>query len=201
MRWILAGIVLFLAVILYGIPHYLGPNDLSKCPAPQLGTCDAADAIVTVSGGDTTARTDEAIRLYHQGWAPMLIFSGAAADSLGPSNALAMKNYALEQGIPEHAIVIEEFSRTTAENAANTSLFIKNHDIDRIVLVTSGYHQRRAELEFRVRLGEDVTILNQPVEADKQWNGRWWLEAEGWRLALGELGKIMIFYINRGAVV
>ncbi|MBC7746654.1 YdcF family protein [Pedobacter sp.] len=200
MRWFLVGIVVFVAVVLVGIPSYLGPDDLKKCDQPVAGTCDAADAIVTVSGGDTIARTDEAIKLYHQGWAPLLVFSGAAADRSGPSNALAMKRYAVESGIPESVIVIEEFSQTTAENAVNTSLFLKSRQIDRIVLVTSAYHQRRAELEFSVRLGGTVTILNHPVRYDNQWSDTWWTTIGGWRLAFGELGKILVFFVNRGSV-
>ena len=43
------------------------------------GDCRKADAIVVVSGGDTNARTDEAIKLYKEGWAPLIVVSGAAA--------------------------------------------------------------------------------------------------------------------------
>lgn len=198
MRLILVGIVVFVAVVLIGIPKYLGPDNLKGCDAPAIGTCEAADAIVAVSGGDTVARTDEAIKLYNKGWAPLLIFSGAAADLSGPSNAATMKRYAIQSGVPESAIITEEFSQTTAENAVNTSLFIKSRQISRIILVTSAYHQRRAELEFHVRLGSAVTILNHPVKYDNQWSERWWLTTSGWKLAFGELGKIFLFYVSRG---
>lgn len=202
MRWALAGVAVFLVAILIAIPTYLSPDDLKRCEAtPQVGTCEAADAIVAVSGGDTIARTDEAIKLYQNGWAPLLIFSGAAADESGPSNALAMKRYAIENGVPEESILIEEFSQTTAENAVNTSLFIKNRHIDRIVLVTSPYHQRRASLEFQVRLGVGVKILNHPTQSDTQWGDTWWLSVYGWQIALGELGKIIVFFVNRGVSV
>lgn len=198
MRWILISVVVFIGLVLIGIPRYLGPDDLKRCDKPEHGMCEPADAIVTVSGGDTIARTNEAIKLYDAGWAPLLVFSGAAADQSGPSNALAMKRYAVESGVPENVIIIEEFSQTTAENAVNTSLFIKSRQIDRIILVTSAYHQRRASLEFQVRLGIDVTILNHPVKNDNQWSDRWWLTVGGWSLAFGELGKIFVFFINRG---
>lgn len=199
MRLFLVGAVLLVAVVLIGIPSYLGPDDLRQCDRPTPGTCEAANAIVTVSGGDTIARTDEAIKFYNKGWAPLLVFSGAAADQSGPSNALAMKRYALQNGVPQSAIITEEFSQTTAENAVNTSLFLKSRQIDRIILVTSAYHQRRASLEFQVRLGLAVTILNHPVAHDNQWSDKWWLTVGGWRLVFGELAKILIFYVNRGA--
>lgn len=202
MRWVGAAVLLAVVAFIVGLPFYLGPNSLRRCSSgPSIGTCEAADAIVAVSGGDTTARADGAIDLYRQGWAPLIIFSGAAADTSGPSNALAMKRYAMEQGISEEAIVIEELSRTTAENAANTSQFLEERQIDRVVLVTSAYHQRRASLEFGARLGSEVTILNRPVKTDRQWGSDWWLTTHGWSLAVGELTKIAIFYADKEDVL
>lgn len=195
-RWLLLAIAALLIGITVIIPVYLAPDDLAKCDKPQpTASCGVADAIVAVSGGDTRARTAEAIRLYDEGWADTLIFSGAAQDASGPSNAEAMKMQALEQGVPEAAIVTEEFSRTTAENALNTSRFIVERDLKKVLLVTSAYHQRRASLEFGSRLGPSVVIVNHPVAVDKHWPGFWWwTTARGWWLALGELVKILAFY-------
>lgn len=195
-KWLLIGIFILIAGITIVIPVYLAPDDLRKCPQPEpTASCGVADAIVAVSGGDTSARTAEAIRLYDAGWADTLIFSGAARDSSGPSNAEAMKKQALAEGVPEQAIVTEEFSRTTAENAMNTSQFIVERDLKKVVLVTSAYHQRRASLEFGSRLGPAVTIVNHPVATDKHWPGFWWwTTTRGWWLAVGELVKILAFY-------
>lgn len=200
-RTILTATALLTAFTVFIIPAYLGPDDLKKCDKPQVGTCAPADAIVAVSGGDTIARVDEAIRLFRQGWGDHLIFSGAAADKTGPSNALAMKKYATEMGIPATQISIEEFSNTTAENAVNTSLFIQKNSIKKIILVTSAYHQRRASLEFSSRLGDKVEIVNHPVARDRQWTQYWWLSFSGLWLAYGELVKIILFYLSLGTVL
>lgn len=201
MRYLL---ILFLGLIVFiitAISVYLSPNDLKSCKQPSdTGKCSRVDAIVAVSGGDTSARADEAIMLYQAGWAPKLIFSGAAADSSGPSNAEAMARRALNAGVPNSAIITEELSRTTAENALNTSKFIADQSIERIILVTSAYHQRRASLEFAAILGPSVMIVNHPVATDKQWVGFWWwTTGRGWWLAGGELLKIMAFYSAQGA--
>ncbi|HAC56559.1 TPA: hypothetical protein DCF80_03575 [Candidatus Saccharibacteria bacterium] len=200
MRYILLGIVLLIAIVISSISIYLTPNDLDACEIPeQIGSCARADAIVTVSGGDTNARVDEAVRLYKAGWAPKLIFSGAAADTSGPSNAEAMARRAQDAGVSKSAIITEEFSRTTAENALNTSKFIADQSIERIILVTSAYHQRRASLEFSAILGPSVTIINKPLEIDRQWAGSWWWTTfSGWWLAGGELVKIGAFYSMQG---
>jgi uncharacterized SAM-binding protein YcdF (DUF218 family) len=193
----LLGLVVF---IITAISIYLSPDDLKSCEQVEaIGSCSRVDAIVAVSGGDTASRTDEAIKLYLDGWAPKLIFSGAAADSSGPSNAAAMERRAIEAGVPQSAIIVEEFSRTTAENALNTSRFIAERSIKKIILVTSAYHQRRASLEFSATLGPAVTIFNHPVATDSQWVGFWWwTTGRGWWLAGGELIKIMAFYGEQG---
>lgn len=200
MRFVALFIALGVTAVISGISLYLTPNNHKACTEPQpIGKCARADAIVAVSGGDTTARADEAIKLFQQGWAPLLIFSGAAADETGPSNAQAMANHAIEVGVPESNIIIEEFSRTTAENARNTSRFIAERSIERIILVTSAYHQRRASLEFTAILGPSVSIVNHPVATDKHWVGFWWwTTTRGWWLAGGELLKIVAFYSGQG---
>lgn len=199
-RLIVGLVAAVVGATVFLLPMYLGPDDLARCSRPEPGTCAPADAIVAISGGDTTARTGEAVDLYKAGWGTRLIFSGAAADKTGLSNALAMKKYALGVGVPESAITIEEFSQNTAENAVNTSLFIHRNNIKKIILVTSAYHQRRASLEFKARLGEDVTIVNHPVAHDRQWTSLWWLTFGGWWLAYGELLKIIVFYLSFGAL-
>ena len=196
------GIVVAVFIVLVtGITLFLGPSDLRRCgqTPSNSSNCAAADAIVAVSGGDTNARVDAAINDYRNGWAPLLIFSGAAQDPTAPSNAQAMKERAIKQGVPANNVVIEEFARNTAENAANTSQFINNHNLTRIILVTSAYHQRRASLEFGSRLGPSVQIINAPVNEDRQWSSHWWITPGGWWLAIGEIVKIIAYYVSGGA--
>lgn len=192
-------IILPIVVALFtlGLGLYLQPNDFIGCdptPASQTsGRCAKADAIVVVSGGDTSARTAEGIAVYNKGWAEKLIFSGAAKDTDGPSNAEVMRRQALDAGVPASAILVEDLSVNTQQNATNTQDILKKNQYDTVILVTSGYHQRRAMLEFEKR-AEGVLILNRPLLSDKDWSGWWWLTPRGWWLAGGELVKIGAFY-------
>ena len=197
MKW-LFGIPAVLVALIIGISFYLQPNDFIGCqeiPATGAAQCEKADAIVVVSGGDTTARTDEGIRLYKNGWADTLVFSGAAQDKSGPSNAAAMRTRALAQSVPSSAILVEEKSATTEENAMNTKTILADNDIKNVILVTSGYHQRRAALEFE-KLGGTITLRNHPLINDKDWSLFWWLTPRGWWLAGGEIVKTIAFYIS-----
>jgi uncharacterized SAM-binding protein YcdF (DUF218 family) len=192
----LGSILLALVIIIVGLTIYLGPNDLSACGDTPSDTvsCQASDAIVAVSGGDTAARTAEAVRLYKNGWAPKLIFSGAAQDKSGPSNAAAMRHEAQVAGVPFKDIILEEYGATTKQNAENTQTIFQENGIKSVILVTSGYHQRRAALEFGTRSG--VIVRNHPVPSDDQWSAFWWATPIGWFLAVSEFMKIIAFYLG-----
>lgn len=184
-----AGILGVVAVIVWGIQSYLVVDDLASCttPDPLVAKCAPADAIVAISGGDTAARTQTAIELYRAGWAPKLVFSGAALDTSGPSNAAVMRKQALLAGVPDGAIITEETSTDTTQNASQTMALIK--DARRIILVTSPYHQHRASLEFAHVFGSGVTIVNHPTSYDWQWPALWFLTPNGWILAIFECIK------------
>ncbi|HEX8390113.1 MAG TPA: YdcF family protein [Candidatus Saccharimonadales bacterium] len=194
-------VVLFgLLIAIIGVGTYLKPNDLKNCPSPSSGECAPADAIIVVSGGDTAARTDHAIALYQNGWGRYIVLSGAAADPDAPSNASAMGKRAVAAGVPADAILVEEDARTTTENADNVVASLTERQVSRVIVTTSAYHQRRVQLEFSRAFGPSVVVLSAPLKNDKQWAGHfWWLTLRGWWLALGELTKIVAFYIAGSA--
>ena len=195
---ILLVIVVSFILLVVGLTLYLGPNDLAGCPgAPdQTKRCEKADAVVAVSGGDTAARAREAIKLYQRGWASKIIFSGAAQDKSGPSNAEVMRREALAAGVAQDDIIIEEYSETTKQNAVNAQSIFEQNNIQSVILVTSGYHQRRAGLEFSKRSAGVASVRNHPVSSDNQWSMWWWATPTGWFLAVSEIVKVVIFYIG-----
>jgi len=194
MQRILVGFTIFAAVIgglaallFFGLPYYLAPQD----------KLTQADAIVAISGGETTSRTLGAVKLYDQGYAPIIIFSGAAQDPNSVSNAAAMKSIAVKAGVSSSAILIEEDSADTYENAQNTARIIKDKGITSIILVTSPYHQRRASIEFKRALGEGVKIINHST-SDENWRrSAWWKNNYSLNLTLSELQKIIFLYLSK----
>lgn len=203
MKWLLTAAAL-LVVIIVGLSLYLQPNSFALCPHNQgkpvtREGCAPAGAIVAISGGDTAARTRAAVELYKHGWAPTLIFSGAAEDKDGPSNAAAMRLDAMHQGVPSEAILIEEVSENTRQNAEMTSELLRSNNISDIILVTSGYHMRRAMLEFIALTRDDnVTIRSSPTN-DSHWGWWWWMTPRGWWLATSEFGGIIALYLGGSA--
>ena len=107
-----------------------------------------------------------------------------------------MREQAISSGVPASATVIEDMSETTRQNAEQVKLRLEGRGIDDVILVTSGYHMRRASLEFQKELGEGISLRAHPVAQDSQWSQLWWMTPWGWGLAGGELAKMIIFYVG-----
>lgn len=188
----IVGIVLGVLVVLAAA----GWLSIGFILSPQ-NSLEKVDALVAISGGDTEARAAEAIRLYQEGWASTIVFSGAAFDSSSPSNAQAMQRQALAAGVPASAIVLEESAVNTQQNADGVARLARERSYTKIILVTSPYHQRRAYLSFRQALGRNTTILNHSAP-DQTWRrSRWWATPYSRQLTWAELRKTL-FVIATG---
>ena len=95
--------------------------------------------------------------LWLQRLAPQVLLTGGIANVLqtGPLESHEMKRWALRLGIPESAILVEEKSRTTYENAVQSKAVLGG---GHILLVTAAYHLPRA-----VRLFEKQGFVVTPV--------------------------------------
>lgn len=190
MKFLLLWVILIVASViagLIGVGIFLSPED----------NLQVSDAIIAVSGGDTRARTLEAVKLYQDGFAPLLIFSGAAKDPDSPSNAEAMRDIAIARGVPSDVVVLDESSLTTRQNANVVSNIVEAFEFNKVILVTSPYHQRRTYIEFKDRLGSDVSIINHSAPDDVWSRSSWWQTPRGWFLTLNELPKTLFSLVSQ----
>lgn len=177
----LATAIVVAVALIVGVGFYLSPQD-------KLAV---SDAIVVVSGGETNQRVAEGVKLYKASWAKTLIMSGASRDAKD-SNAAAMKRTAINSGVPKEAIITEDKSMNTFENATYVREIIEQNKFNQLILVTSPYHQRRAALVFSKALkGLPVKIINHS-SIDSAWrkNG-WWLDPWARALTLSEVQKVI----------
>ena len=114
-----------------------------------------AQVAVVLSGGrnndgslndEAVARTITAVRLYHQGLVPRLLFTGGPC--CGQSASVLMANLATELGVPKEAITLEEQSSRTYDNAINSAALLRQDGLRSVILVTSPLHMLRAQLTF-----------------------------------------------------
>ncbi|MFA5663988.1 YdcF family protein [Castellaniella sp.] len=107
-------------------------------------------------------RTDTAAELYLAGKAPIIIASGAALDG-GISEAQMMASALEQRSIPVQALILENHSLTTRQNALYSAELLRQSGIDSFFLVTSALHMPRAIASFR-KLGLDPTAAPSPPQ-------------------------------------
>ncbi|WP_026349984.1 YdcF family protein [Bordetella sp. FB-8] len=107
-------------------------------------------------------RLDMAIDLYEAGRAPKIVLSGGALAG-DVSDAKSMAYRVRQNGIPENALILENSSRTTHENALLTEDKLELHDIHNVLLVTSALHMPRAMAAF-AKQGVNATAVPTPSQ-------------------------------------
>jgi uncharacterized SAM-binding protein YcdF (DUF218 family) len=123
-----------------------------------------ADAIVVLGGGvydenlpvsETTARLVQGLRLYHRGYAPLIILTGGNPDRPAIPESAAMARVAEDLGIPRDVLVVETVADRTATQAEAVARIARARSLRTILLVTSPEHSYRAARVFR-KTGLDV---------------------------------------------
>ena len=93
------------------------------------------------------ARLDKAIQEYFAIPQGKLILTGGAAHSQ-LIEAIEMKKYCLDKGIPEDDILLETKANNTYDNALYTAEILRGRNIEKVVIVTSRFHKKRANIIF-----------------------------------------------------
>ncbi len=143
-------------------------------PATSLPTADA----IVVLGGHTgnnrqnwflpydpataSSRVNTAGRLYRAQRANYIVLSGAALDGQ-LSEAEMMARALQQQGVPQHALLMETSSLTTYENGHYTKELLDRQGFQHVLLVTSALHMPRAMAIFN-KEGVTVTSAASPPQ-------------------------------------
>ncbi|MFW5695618.1 MAG: YdcF family protein [Alkalispirochaeta sp.] len=106
----------------------------------------AANASGAALSPEAESRLLYGVRLARRLQVPLVVTGGRVlAAEVVPPEAEVAAVLAEELGVPRSMIRVEAESRTTAENARFTA---ERFDLERVVVVTSAYHMRRAVLAF-----------------------------------------------------
>lgn len=110
-------------------------------------------------------RVRKAVALWDAGVAPRIVFTGGLGD-FPPTEAAAAATLANELGVPRSAMVLEDRSTSTEENARNArEAFPEPGGVLRVLVVTDAYHVFRARRVFARYFGD--------VDAVGSTYGRW----------------------------
>ncbi len=161
--------------------HWLASQIEGQFSQVPMASVPHAQAIVVLGGtvSPPSGRSTEinlgragrvwyAARLFHAGKAPLVLLSGGGdLERQAFSEARAMAIFMHDLGVPAQALVLEETSRNTRENAAFSAALLKARGIDNILLVTSALHMPRALALFKAQ-GLEVTPAPTDFEAGQE---------------------------------
>ncbi|MCW4455968.1 YdcF family protein [Flavobacterium sp. MXW15] len=140
-----------------------------------------ADAIIVLGAAAYDAKPspvfEERIRhgldLYQRGYAPVLIFTGGYGGTRARfAESQVARRYALRQQVPEEAILIETVSRTTRQNLEQARLLMRQHGLQRAIIVSDPLHMARA-LRLCRELEIDALASSTPSTRFRSFHTRW----------------------------
>ena len=170
-RFAAKGVALIVAVF-YLLSTYLVADVLMGAleHAYEPPENPAGDVIIMLGGGafsdvldvdgegaltaSPSARLLTAVRLARKLDLPILVSGGQVFQESG-KEALLAKRTLLSLGVPEDRILVEGESQNTVQNAAYTARILKEHGLERPILVTSAFHMKRSVLNYE-KLGIEV---------------------------------------------
>ena len=136
----------------------------------------AADVILVLGAGlrhdgrpgwALTRRADAAADLWRKSLAPFVLCSGAKVAHIPRSEADACREILFRRGVPASAILLEEASRSTEEQAINSRAILDARGWSSVILVSDSYHIVRASWIFS-RHGMRVAASPVPRERIRQ---------------------------------
>jgi uncharacterized SAM-binding protein YcdF (DUF218 family) len=120
----------------------------------RLGqTVEKSDVIIGLGCHDTLV-AERAADLFLEGLAPLIVFSGGVGrltkGTFTKSEAETFADIALQKGVPEQAILLEDKATNTGENMTFSARLLAKHSISpaRIILVHKPYMERRTLATF-----------------------------------------------------
>ena len=182
--------------------------------APFLATAlivekplDHADAIIVLSGSATyKERTRKAVELFKQGTAPRIFITDDGTRSGWNSGEEKNIPYVdLEQrellagGVsPEAITVLPGTVAGTDDEAKKLAEEVTARPLEKVLVVTSAYHSRRALRTFEKILARkyvEIGIAHPPTGEQTPQPNYWWLRPRGWQTVAGEYVKSVVYYL------
>ena len=163
---------------------------------------ERADAIVVLAGSSAyVERTARAAELYKTGRAPVVLLtndgqlSGWSEESQSnPSFVERAKGELMRAGVPNERIeALPRRVESTHDEALLIREYARERGLHSLLVVTSGYHSRRALWTFRKAFeGSGLAVGVSAVGPGGQTPtpGMWWLSPRGWSAVAGEYLKM-----------
>ena len=177
------------------LPRVAGWLDVGTPP-------EHADAIMLLTG-EAETRAFAAAALWKAGWAPRILVSTVARDpqhertSVPPEHEINLR-VLRACGVPPGAVLLLDGQAcSTYDEALAAADYLGRSGPQRLLVVTSGFHTRRARWIFqRVLAGKAAVVTLVAAPEDQLPADAWWHSATGFAVISGEYLKLG-FYMLR----
>jgi len=146
-------------IVAVGVIVAYGQRDRAQ-PADVIIVLGAGLRRDNTPGPALTRRSLHAARLWQAGLAPVIICAGGKPGNRTRAEADACAELLREEGIPAAAIIQEDRSRSTEENALYTKAILDANGWRTAILVSDSYHLFRAQHVFR---NQGIPAYTSPV--------------------------------------
>ncbi|WP_462410461.1 YdcF family protein [Neobacillus sp. Marseille-QA0830] len=155
-----------------------------------------SDAIIVLSG-DRGERVEKAVDLYLKGYGKYFVISGGPVYN-DVTAAELMKAHAIKLGVPEKAIIMEDLSDSTYENAHFTKQVIQPYNFSTAIVVSSNYHMKRVKMIFDREFKDTTIKLYYAGAKDRNFTPkRWWSNNKSIMLTITEYIKMIGYAVGK----
>jgi len=161
-----------------------------------------ASDIILVPGGSHPQLAEKATKLYKQGMANYILFSGRANPHIPEfsSEAEYLKSIAISLGVPVEHIICEDKSAHTFDNArfSLSTLMQMNIEAKKIILVCKAFQSRRVLLTYQHLFPKNTSFLVASITDKRGLNKYNWISKQEYvDRVMGEVEKIGKYFKDK----
>jgi uncharacterized SAM-binding protein YcdF (DUF218 family) len=159
---------------------------------------EGSDCILTLGSHDTRV-AERAAQLYHEGYAPLLIFSGGLGrlteGAWKETEADLFAGIAMDKGVPKDAILIENRSTNTGENILFTQQILKEFNLDpqSFIVVQKPYMERRSYATFKKHWPDKRFVVTSPQISFRDYCNHQFPIEQVISIMVGDLQRIRVY--------
>ena len=160
----------------------------------------APSDVLLILGGKTD-RLREGVKLYHQGYAPHVLFTAAGLQlrlaHVHLNWGQIMRHAAKIEGIPPEATFLDMESTSTYEDAVNSKRILQEHGWKSVIIISSTYHMRRVRMTFdKVFDGSGIRLHYHPAPSDELHPDGWWKREADMVYVVFEYIKLVMYWFK-----
>ena len=159
-----------------------------------------ADAIVVLAG-NAPDRLPRALDLWRQGYAPLLIVSNEPIHTYGLNTTwydLYRAHLVAQELPPEDLVILDNpLPDSTIDEARRDAAIVQARGLHSALLVTDGFHSRRASLLFAAQFRHrGLDVRSTPVPDSDPDIAHWWAHPTESRRVTEEWTKLLVYLVQ-----